>query len=129
MRRWDEIGSRRLIPRIADEIRFFICVDLRSSAAEVGSSARTRTWNSSADELTARVKVLPDPNPAPIAFQFSLTAHGLTPGLKLLLIHQPPWPWMTLGVKSATIVGIVVLTETAAEVAGLSNVNLFLGIN
>jgi hypothetical protein len=94
-----------------------------------GSSARTRTWNSSADELTARVKVLPDPIPAPAAFQFSLTAHGLTAGLKLLLIHQLPRPRVTLGVKSPAIVGIVVFGETAAGVAALSNVNLSPRIN
>jgi hypothetical protein len=36
---------------------------------------------------------------------------------------------VTLGVKRAAIVRIVVLGETAVEVAGLSNVDLSLGIH
>jgi hypothetical protein len=95
----------------------------------VGSSARTRTWNSSTDELTAEPQFLPDPLPAPAAFQLSLPLHGLTPGLKLLLVHQSPGPRMTLGVKSAVIVGVVVLTESSAHITALPNIDLSLRIN
>jgi len=45
------------------------------------------------------------------------------------LIHQPPRPGVTLGVECAAIGGVVVLGETAAEVTGLANINLFVGID
>jgi hypothetical protein len=65
--------------------------------------------NSSADELTAALRVLLDPLPTPTAFQFSLAAHRLTPSWKRLLMYQPPGAGVTLSVDSAAIIKIVVL--------------------
>jgi len=93
------------------------------------SSARTRTWNSSADELTALQNVLSDPFPSPAAFQFAFPPHRLSAGLKLLLMRQPPRARMTLGVKSAAVFRVVVLSKTVREIIGLPDVDLPLRVH
>jgi len=43
-------------------------------------------------------------------------------------MYQPPGAGVPLGVESATIVRVVVLGETAGEVAGMSDVDLTLRV-
>jgi hypothetical protein len=94
----------------------------------IGSSARTRTWNSSADELTADPHEASDPSSAAARLQFPFSSHGVPPRRKLLLVNKLPRTRVTFGVEGAAIFGIVVLEEPASEVARLPYVDFVLRI-
>ena len=93
-----------------------------------GSSARTRTWNSSADELTAERKLFPDPVSTSPALQFPFPAHRFTASSKRLLMHQPPGARVPFRVQSAAILRAVVLGQTTDEIIGVAHVNLALRV-
>jgi len=104
------------------------CRATSKSLKRTGSSARTRTWNSSVDELTAEPEALADPIPASTTLEFPLPPHRFPPGLKPFLIRQPPGPGVTLGVERATIIRVVVLAETPGQVPALPKINLSGGV-
>jgi hypothetical protein len=114
-------GSRRAANQPPPEAASLPGFELREG---FGSSARTRTWNSSADELTAERNLLPNPVPTSAALQFPFPLHRLSPASIPLLMHHLPGAGVTLRVQRATILRVIVLLQTPFEILRVTDVNL-----
>src|SRR5437762_1548481 len=88
----------------------------------VGSSARTRTWNPSADGFTSELNMPSNQLPVSATFQFPLTAHCLTPSRKLLLVHKLPWARVSLRMQCAALFRILSLPTRRSYDLDLPNV-------